>query len=337
MLKLKLENINKTFDGKNFVVKNFNLEVNNEDFVVLVGPSGCGKTTVLNIIAGLENQTSGNVYIEDKLVNNVDPKNRDIAMVFQNYALYPMLTVYDNLSFSLKIRKMKKPVIEQKVNEVAELLGISDLLKRKPRQLSGGQMQRVAIGRAIIRNPKVFLMDEPLSNLDVILRNKTRLEIKNLQENIKGTMIYVTHDQIEAMTMATKIVVMNQGEIQQVGTPYEIYNNPDNMFVAGFIGTPKINFIKCNVLNDEDGTYINLLKNKIYLKTLESISSDEVIVGIRPEDIIIDNTDEIFKVFNGDFTSNDTMTTKVFGVSEVYKWNWNYLIKLGPWQKVLFY
>ena len=260
MIKLKLVNINKTFDGKNFVVKNFNLEVHDKDFVVLVGPSGCGKTTILNIISGLENQTSGNVYIEDKLVNNVDPKNRDIAMVFQNYALYPMLTVYDNLSFSLKIRKMKKSDIEEKVNEVSKLLGISDLLKRKPRQLSGGQMQRVAIGRAIIRKPKVFLMDEPLSNLDTLLRNKTRLEIKNLQENIKNTIVYVTHDQIEAMTMATKIVVMNEGEIQQVGSPYDVYNKPENMFVASFIGTPKINFISCKVLNDKNGKHVNSVR-----------------------------------------------------------------------------
>ncbi len=222
MSKVILKDVNKTFDGKNLVVKNFNLEIKDKDFLVLIGPSGCGKTTVLNMIAGLERVTSGDIFIDDKLVNLIEPKDRDIAMVFQNYALYHMLTVYDNLAFSLKIKKLKPHLIKEKVESVAALLGISDLLKRKPRQLSGGQMQRVAIGRAIVRNPKVFLMDEPLCNLDVLLRAKMRLELKKLHAQIGGTFVFVTHDQVEAMSLATSIVVMREGEIQQVGTPYEI-------------------------------------------------------------------------------------------------------------------
>lgn len=261
MSNVTLKNVRKTYDNNKTVINDVNLEIKDKEFVVLVGASGCGKSTLLRMIAGLENITSGEIYIGGKKVNNVPPKDRDIAFVFQSYALYPHMTVRENIAFGLKMRKTDKKIIEQKVQEAAEILNLGEYLDRKPKQLSGGQRQRVALGRAIVRNPKVFLMDEPLSNLDAKLRVQMRSEIKKLHEKLQTTFIYVTHDQTEALTMGDRIVVLNNGDIQQVDTPYEIYNNPKNMFVAGFVGSPQMNFI--------DGEVLGLDKNIIY--------------GVRPE------------------------------------------------------
>ena len=261
MSNVTLKNVRKTYDNNKTVINDVNLEIKDKEFVVLVGASGCGKSTLLRMIAGLENITSGEIYIGGKKVNNVPPKDRDIAFVFQSYALYPHMTVRENIAFGLKMRKTDKKIIEQKVQEAAEILNLGEYLDRKPKQLSGGQRQRVALGRAIVRNPKVFLMDEPLSNLDAKLRVQMRSEIKRLHEKLQTTFIYVTHDQTEALTMGDRIVVLNNGDIQQVDTPYEIYNNPKNMFVAGFVGSPQMNFI--------DGEVLGLDKNIIY--------------GVRPE------------------------------------------------------
>ena len=238
-----LKNIRKTYDNNKTVINNVNLEIKDKEFIVLVGSSGCGKSTLLRMIAGLEEITSGEIYIGDKKVNNVAPKDRDIAFVFQSYALYPHMTVRENIAFGLKMRKVPKQEIEKKVKEAAEILNLTEYLDRKPKQLSGGQRQRVALGRAIVRNPKVFLMDEPLSNLDAKLRVQMRSEIKKLHEKLQTTFIYVTHDQTEALTMGDRIVVLNNGDIQQVDTPDTIYNHPKNTFVAGFIGSPQMNFI----------------------------------------------------------------------------------------------
>lgn len=256
-----LKNIKKTYDNKKTVINNVSLEIKDKEFVVLVGASGCGKSTLLRMIAGLEDITDGEICIGDKIVNNIPPKDRDIAFVFQSYALYPHMTVKENIAFGLKMRKVDKKTIEQKVQEAAEILDLTELLDRKPKQLSGGQRQRVALGRAIVRNPKVFLMDEPLSNLDAKLRVQMRSEIKKLHEKLQTTFIYVTHDQTEALTMGDRIVVLNGGEIQQFDTPEEIYNNPTNTFVAGFIGSPQMNFI--------EGKDLGLDENILY--------------GIRPE------------------------------------------------------
>ena len=261
MSNVTLKNVRKTYDNNKTVINDVNLEIKDKEFVVLVGASGCGKSTLLRMIAGLENITSGEIYIGGKKVNNVPPKDRDIAFVFQSYALYPHMTVRENIAFGLKMRKTDKKIIEQKVQEAAEILNLGEYLDRKPKQISGGQRQRVALGRAIVRNPKVFLMDEPLSNLDAKLRVQMRSEIKKLHEKLQTTFIYVTHDQTEALTMGDRIVVLNNGDIQQVDTPYEIYNNPKNMFVAGFVGSPQMNFI--------DGEVLGLDKNIIY--------------GVRPE------------------------------------------------------
>ena len=238
MATVLLKNATKIYEGGNVAVKNVNVEINDKEFVVLVGPSGCGKSTVLRMIAGLEEITSGEIYIDGKIVNNVPPKDRDIAMVFQNYALYPHMSVFENIAFGLKLRKYDKNEIKQRVEEAAEILNFQDYLNRKPRQLSGGQRQRVAVGRAIVRKPKVFLFDEPLSNLDAKLRVQMRTEISRLHKNLGATMIYVTHDQTEAMTMGDKIVILKDGEVQQIGVPMELYENPINKFVAGFIGSP---------------------------------------------------------------------------------------------------
>lgn len=256
-----LKNVTKVYDNEKTVINGINLEIKDKEFVVLVGSSGCGKSTLLRMIAGLEDITSGEIFIGDKKVNNVPPKDRDIAFVFQSYALYPHMTVRENMAFGLKMRKVPKNVIEQKVKEVSKILNLEEYLERKPKQLSGGQRQRVALGRAIVRNPKVFLMDEPLSNLDAKLRVQMRSEIKKLHEKLQTTFIYVTHDQTEALTMGDRIVVLNNGKIQQVGTPDEIYNEPQNTFVAGFIGSPQMNFIM--------GRYLGLDENILY--------------GIRPE------------------------------------------------------
>ena len=256
-----LKNVRKTYDNNKTVINNVNLEIQDKEFVVLVGASGCGKSTLLRMIAGLEDITDGEIYIGDKKVNNIPPKDRDIAFVFQSYALYPHMTVRENIAFGLKMRKVDKATIEKKVQEAAEILNLTEYLDRKPKQLSGGQRQRVALGRAIVRNPKVFLMDEPLSNLDAKLRVQMRSEIKKLHEKLQTTFIYVTHDQTEALTMGDRIVVLNGGDIQQVDTPDEIYNNPKNTFVAGFVGSPQMNFI--------DGKELGLDENILY--------------GIRPE------------------------------------------------------
>ncbi len=289
MATLKLKEINKVYPNGVQAVFDFSLEIRDKEFIVFVGPSGCGKSTTLRMIAGLEEITSGELYIDNELVNDKAPKDRNIAMVFQSYALYPHMTVYDNMAFGLKLRKMPKDVINEKVNNAAEILGLVPYLKRKPKALSGGQRQRVALGRAIVRNAKVFLMDEPLSNLDAKLRVQMRGELIKLHNQIETTTIYVTHDQIEAMTMASRIVVMKDGYIMQVGAPKEIYDNPNNLFVAGFIGTPPMNFIRGIV--DTKGLFtagIHTLKvpdDKFELITENNMVGKEIVLGIRPEDI----------------------------------------------------
>ncbi|MCI5992466.1 MAG: sn-glycerol-3-phosphate ABC transporter ATP-binding protein UgpC [Clostridiales bacterium] len=276
-------------------VQEFNLEIADKEFIVLVGPSGCGKSTTLRMVAGLEEITEGELWIGDKLMNDVAPKDRDIAMVFQNYALYPHMTVYDNMAFSLKLKKTPKAEIDRKVREAAEILDITQYLNRKPKALSGGQRQRVAIGRAIVRNPKVFLMDEPLSNLDAKLRNQMRAEIIKLREKIDTTFIYVTHDQVEAMTLGDRIVIMRDGFIQQIGTPQEVFNHPANLFVAGFIGTPQMNFFDATLTKKGDkyvatvqGVDFELPADKQEaLKQRESVPTD-ITVGVRPVHIHLD-------------------------------------------------
>ena len=276
-------------------VQKFSLDIKDREFIVLVGPSGCGKSTTLRMIAGLEEITEGELYIGDRLVNDVAPKDRDIAMVFQNYALYPHMTVFENMAFSLKLKKVPKKEIEQKVREAAEILGITEYLDRKPKALSGGQRQRVAIGRAIVRNPQVLLMDEPLSNLDAKLRNQMRAELIKLRSRIDTTFIYVTHDQTEAMTLGDRIVIMRDGFIQQIGTPQEVFNHPTNLFVAGFIGTPQMNFFRNAKLVKKDGEYaVDLLGRHIVLdaerqKALKDRNEPErdVVVGIRPVHLAI--------------------------------------------------
>jgi multiple sugar transport system ATP-binding protein len=271
-------------------VQEFNLDIADKEFIVLVGPSGCGKSTTLRMVAGLEEISEGELYIDGKLMNDVAPKDRDIAMVFQNYALYPHMTVYENMAFSLKLRKEKKEVIDQKVREAAEILDITQYLDRKPKALSGGQRQRVAIGRAIVRDPAVFLMDEPLSNLDAKLRNQMRAEIIKLRERINTTFIYVTHDQTEAMTLGDRIVIMRDGYIQQIGTPQEVFNNPRNLFVAGFIGTPQMNFFDAKLLKENGKYYVQLANLKVELSqekqerlAAHNVEPQDVTLGVRPE------------------------------------------------------
>jgi multiple sugar transport system ATP-binding protein len=298
MSNLRIENLTKKY-GNIKALDDFSLEIKSGEFMVLLGPSGCGKTTAIRCIAGLINPSSGQIYIDEELVNNIPPKNRDIAMVFQNYALYPHMSVYDNIAFPLKMRKKSKSHTEEKINEVANLLGMTDLLNRKPKELSGGQMQRVALGRALVREPKVFLMDEPLSNLDAKLRMYMRTEIKKLQKKVGITTLYITHDQIEAMSMADKIAVMNSGLLQQVGRPQEIYNQPSNIFVAGFVGSPSMNFLECNLIKDTTTIYFE--SNGISFKppnTGTGPSSPKpwpktLTIGIRPKDInILDDENE---------------------------------------------
>lgn len=296
MAKIELKDINKIYDNKVQAVFDFNLEIEDKELVVLVGPSGCGKSTTLRMIAGLEEITSGEFKIDDKLMNDVEPKDRDIAMVFQSYALYPHMTVFDNMAFGLKLRKLPKDEIKRRVEEAAEILGLTEYLKRKPKALSGGQRQRVALGRAIVREAKVFLMDEPLSNLDAKLRGQMRAEITKLHNKLGTTTVYVTHDQTEAMTMATRIVVMNKGYIQQIGTPEEIYENPSNLFVAGFTGSPAMNFINGKI---EDKFFIvgdqKLPLNEANQKSLVPYQGKEIIMGVRPESV--KPSDRIFKKF----------------------------------------
>lgn len=291
MASLSLQHVYKKYDGGVVAVSDFNLEIADKEFVILVGPSGCGKSTTLRMIAGLEDITEGEIFIDNRMVNDVLPKDRDIAMVFQNYALYPHMTVFENMAFGLKIRKTPKDEIKRRVSEAAKILEIEHLLQRKPKALSGGQRQRVALGRAIVRDPKVFLMDEPLSNLDAKLRVQMRVEITKLHQRLQTTIIYVTHDQTEAMTMGTRIVVMKDGFIQQVDAPSELYANPVNTFVAGFIGMPPMNFINAVVAVEGDDVYINFENFTIKLPERyavpEVIEQDgrEVIFGVRPEAI----------------------------------------------------
>ena len=294
MAKILLKNIRKVYAKDVIAVDDFNLEIEDKEFVVLVGPSGCGKSTTLRMVAGLEEITEGELYIGDRLVNEVPPKDRDIAMVFQNYALYPHMSVFDNMAFSLQLRKVKKEIIKQKVHEAAEILGIMDLLERKPKALSGGQRQRVAIGRAIVREPKVFLMDEPLSNLDAKLRNQMRAEIIKLRQRIDTTFIYVTHDQTEAMTLGDRIVIMKDGYIQQIGTPEQVFNHPRNLFVAGFIGTPQMNFFPAVLVKDAKGYHVTVAGSDVQLpddmqQLLKDAGRDggEITLGIRPEHITV--------------------------------------------------
>jgi multiple sugar transport system ATP-binding protein len=289
LAKVYFENVTKRF-GDTIAVNNLNLEIPDKEFLVLVGPSGCGKSTALRLLSGLEELTEGNIYIGEQLVNNIPPKDRNIAMVFQSYALYPHMSVYDNMAFGLSLRKVPKADINRRVNEAAHILGIEDLLKRKPRQLSGGQRQRVALGRAIVREPAVFLLDEPLSNLDAKLRVQTRAELSKLHQRLGTTFIYVTHDQIEAMTMASRIAVLDKGILQQVGTPQELYDKPSNVFVAGFIGSPAMNFFKAMVGDNADNLYLDSEGFRMSVPAtkkamLLSHSGEKITLGIRPEDI----------------------------------------------------
>ena len=298
MASLSLKNICKVYPNGFEAVKDFNLEIQDKEFIIFVGPSGCGKSTTLRMIAGLEDISSGELYIGDKLVNDVEPKDRDIAMVFQNYALYPHMTVFDNMAFGLKLRKVPKDQIDKQVREAAKILDLEHLLDRKPKALSGGQRQRVAMGRAIVRNPKVFLMDEPLSNLDAKLRVQMRIEISNLHKRLGTTIIYVTHDQTEAMTLGTRIVVMKDGIVQQVDTPKNLYDNPVNLFVAGFMGSPQMNFIDANVIQDGDAVKLQFSDQEIKVPDVQAevlidggYVGKTVVMGIRPEDI---HDEEIF-------------------------------------------
>lgn len=281
MAKVTLKNVIKKYDTKT-IINNVSLDIDDKEFLVLVGSSGCGKSTILRMIAGLEDITSGEIFIDDKCVNNIHPKDRDIAFVFQSYALYPHMTVYDNIAFPLKMRGLKNEEIDKKVKEAAEILNLKEYLQRKPKQLSGGQRQRVALGRAIVRNPKVFLMDEPLSNLDAKLRVQMRSEIKKLHKRLQTTFIYVTHDQTEALTMGDRIVVLDKGIIQQIDTPEHVYYDPDNTFVGGFLGSPSMNFITTKIEND--GIYLNEQFIKLTEQQKKLVGErSSIVIGIRPE------------------------------------------------------
>src|SRR5271169_3734387 len=297
MARVVIRNLNKTFNDVH-VVKGVNLEIRDREFVVLVGPSGCGKTTTLRMVAGLESISSGEILIGETIVNDLPPMDRDIAMVFQNYALYPHMSVYDNMAFGLKMRKFERPEIDQRVRDAADILGIQDYLKRKPRQLSGGQRQRVALGRAIVRHPRVFLFDEPLSNLDAKLRVQMRVELKKLHMRLGTTAVYVTHDQVEAMTLGDRVVVMKDGVVQQVGEPLELYNEPANKFVAGFIGSPAMNFADVTV-TEANGSLIaenSGLRIKLPDETAQRLRGHighEVTLGVRPEDLTVASTADL--------------------------------------------
>jgi multiple sugar transport system ATP-binding protein len=312
MAGLSLTNICKTYPNGFEAVKDFNLEVEDKEFIIFVGPSGCGKSTTLRMIAGLEDISSGELKIDGKVVNDVEPKDRDIAMVFQNYALYPHMTVFDNMAFGLKIRKVPKEIIKQKVEEAAKILDLEKLLDRKPKALSGGQRQRVAMGRAIVREPKVFLMDEPLSNLDAKLRVQMRTEISALHQKLGATIIYVTHDQTEAMTLGTRIVVLKDGVIQQVDSPQKLYNEPNNLFVAGFIGSPHMNFIPATCQVEGEKVFaqfalyrMEIPKEKAAVLIEKGYGGKEVILGIRPENL---DVSERFLAEHADSKVNVTLT-----------------------------
>lgn len=291
MAEVKLKNIAKSYDGKTMTIEDVSFEIRDTEFLVLVGPSGCGKSTILRMIAGLEEITAGDLYIADKRVNDLPPKDRDIAMVFQNYALYPHMTVYQNMAFGLKIKKVPKKEIDQRVRSAAEVLEITELLDRRPGAMSGGQRQRVAIGRAIVRDPKVFLFDEPLSNLDAKLRVAMRVELQRLHIKLNVTMVYVTHDQTEAMTLGDRIVVLKDGDIKQIGTPMELYHKPENIFVAGFIGSPPINFIKGKIIKDnaiwfyQESSGLKVDLSKVNNESIHKYVDKAVVMGIRPENI----------------------------------------------------
>ncbi len=332
MASLSLRNVYKRYSGGVTAVSDFNLEIEDKEFIILVGPSGCGKSTTLRMIAGLEEISEGEVYIGDRLVNDVAPKDRDIAMVFQNYALYPHMTVFDNMAFGLKLRKTPKDEIKRRVEEAARILDIEHLLERKPKALSGGQRQRVALGRAIVREPKVFLLDEPLSNLDAKLRAQMRTEISKLHQRLGTTFIYVTHDQTEAMTMGTRIVVMKSGLIQQVDTPQNLYLYPCNLFVAGFIGSPQMNFVDCKLLKEGSDFFVEFgsedtktragVKFKVKLPAsknkndcLEAYVDKEVIMGIRPEDI--HNEEDLVAANKDGIIEADVEVTELMG-AETY-------------------
>ena len=318
MATVTLKNVKKIYDNKVTAVHDFNLEIADKEFIVLVGPSGCGKSTTLRMVAGLEEISEGDLFIGDKRMNDVEPKDRDIAMVFQNYALYPHMTVYENMAFALKLRKVPTDEIDRKVREAAEILDITQYLERKPKALSGGQRQRVAIGRAIVRNPQVFLMDEPLSNLDAKLRNQMRAEIIKLRQRINTTFIYVTHDQTEAMTLGDRIVIMKDGYIMQIGTPQEVFDSPVNMFVAGFIGSPQMNFFNGKLQKVGDTYQISVADAVMPLtaetsKTLaaKGVAEKDVVVGIRPEHIS-------FAKESGPHTVTGTVDVSEMMGSEVY-------------------
>ena len=309
MAKVFLKNVRKIFPGGVQAVSNANLEIEDKEFMVFVGPSGCGKSTTLRMIAGLEEITEGEIYIGDRLVNDIPPKNRDIAMVFQNYALYPHMNVYNNMAFGLRLRKFPRAEIDRRVRAAAEILGMSDLLDRKPRALSGGQRQRVAVGRAIVRKPKVFLFDEPLSNLDAKMRVQMRAEISKLHARLQATMIYVTHDQTEAMTMGDRIVVMKDGFLLQIADPLSLYEKPASKFVAGFIGTPPMNFMEGRLVKKAEGLYFN--EGRFEVKVVEDMVvklspyiGKEIVFGIRPEDIHD-------KLFVGEAAPENTITATV--------------------------
>ncbi|MDR0922619.1 MAG: sn-glycerol-3-phosphate ABC transporter ATP-binding protein UgpC [Lactobacillales bacterium] len=320
MVEMKLSHVDKKYpNNPEYSVKDFNLEVQEKEFIVFVGPSGCGKSTTLRMIAGLEEISGGEFSIDGKIMNDVAPKNREIAMVFQNYALYPHMTVFENIAFGLKLRKYPKDEIKRRVEEASKVLGLEEYLKRKPGELSGGQRQRVAMGRAMVRDAKVFLMDEPLSNLDAKLRVSMRAEIAKLHRRIGSTTIYVTHDQTEAMTLADRIVIMNSGKIQQIGTPQELYNNPKNLFVAGFIGSPAMNFFKVTIKNgyaeNEEGVKLKIPEG--YMKRLLALGYDgkEVTLGIRPEDI---KSEQIaIETFNDSVVHSKVMVSELLGAETI--------------------
>ena len=321
MANVSLRHVYKIYDGDVVAVTDFNLEIDDKEFIILVGPSGCGKSTTLRMIAGLEDISKGELYIGDKLCNDVTPKNRDIAMVFQNYALYPHMSVYDNMAFGLKLRKMPKEEIKKRVEEAARILGIEQYLDRKPKALSGGQRQRVALGRAIVRDPKVFLLDEPLSNLDAKLRAQMRTEISKLYQRLGTTFIYVTHDQTEAMTMGTRIVVMKDGFIQQVDTPQNLYDKPCNEFVAGFIGSPQMNFADAKVVKGSKGIALKFDKYEIPVpadkaKALESYVGKDVVFGMRPEHVH-DEPEFLAKADPATVIEADVDVTELMG-AEIY-------------------
>ncbi|MBC8586019.1 ABC transporter ATP-binding protein [Youxingia wuxianensis] len=322
MASISLKNIYKVYSGDVTAVHDFNLEIEDKEFIILVGPSGCGKSTTLRMIAGLEEITKGELYIGDRLVNDVAPKDRDIAMVFQNYALYPHMTVFKNMAFGLQLRKTPKEEIKKKVEEAAKILDIEHLLNRKPKALSGGQRQRVALGRAMVRNPAVFLLDEPLSNLDAKLRTQMRSEITKLHKRLGTTFVYVTHDQTEAMTMGDRIVVMKDGFIQQVDTPQKLYDEPSNMFVAGFIGSPQMNFLPVTIQKDGDqfvakfgDSSIKIPKTKAPEEVLAPYVGKEVILGIRPENL---HDEEVYMGIDTNSTIECTVDLAELMGSEIY-------------------